>query len=343
MEANTQQSSGVLTTGTEWPHPDGDPRLKWPALLESGFLTKRRIESWRLHQHCLCGCGRSVKLLRGRQGSWSYFTNKCWPRVARAHDLRPPPMAPKLRDPHWLERVLVENDARLCSVEDTKWYVALIRMDCDAQGLSVRSWARQKGVTSNWVYSLQNTAREGRRIKKYTAGAILTALGEPLPPDIKVRHVEHLRMMRQQKKVRRTDPPATTERSTLWRRRQVIKLLNEEPFCYHDDIYAALRARGVQISTGSLSRDFAALGVYRVLGVYVVDDVTPGEDIDEVAVKRALSGDRVPLNRAEKAEVANRLAAQGLSRSEAGVRANRHGRTLVRWGNQDASVDSAAS
>lgn len=336
MEAKTQP--------VEWPHPDGDPRLKWPALAESGFLTKRRIESWRLHRHCLCGCGRSTKFLRGRnEGSWSYFTNKCWPRVARAHDLRPPPMAPKLRDPRWLERVLAENEARLCSAEDTKWYVALIRLDCDAQGLSVRSWARQKGITSNWVYFVQNTAREGRRIKKYTAGQILTLLGEPLPPDIKARYVEHQRVMRKKKKMRRVDPPSTMERSTLWRRRQVMQLLNEEPYCYHDDIYAALRARGVQIGTGTLSRDLAALGAYRVLGVYVVDDMTPGQDVDEVAIRRAMSGDRVPLNPAEKAEVASRLEARGLSRGEAGAMANRSGRTLVRWGNQDDSADSAAS
>ncbi len=62
------------------------------------------------------------------------------------------------------------------------------------------------------------------------------------------------------------------------------------------------------------------------------DDVPPqrGPDIDDVAVERAMTGERVPLNAAEQAEAARRLTAQGVSLREIAARLHTSIRTVSR-------------
>ncbi len=62
------------------------------------------------------------------------------------------------------------------------------------------------------------------------------------------------------------------------------------------------------------------------------DDLPPerGLDIDEVAVERAMSGQRVALNAAEQAEAARRLTAQGVSLREIATRLRTSIRTVSR-------------
>ncbi|MDP9418176.1 MAG: hypothetical protein M3P48_10200 [Actinomycetota bacterium] len=56
----------------------------------------------------------------------------------------------------------------------------------------------------------------------------------------------------------------------------------------------------------------------------------PGPDIDEVAVERAMTGQRVPLNAAEQAEAARRLTARGVSLREIAARLHTSIRTASR-------------
>jgi hypothetical protein len=52
------------------------------------------------------------------------------------------------------------------------------------------------------------------------------------------------------------------------------------------------------------------------LPVIDYDDEPFGEDIDEIAVERAIRGDRVPLNRAERREAVRVLTARGLTEAQ---------------------------
>lgn len=201
---------GTATAGTDlplvWPHPDGDPRLKWPTLAE--HFTPKRLLAWVHHQKCLCGCGRETKALRGRSESGhSYFTNKCWPKIARKYDLRPAPTAPARRDPAWLEAVRKENDARLCTVEDTEWYVGMVVADCEDRQINFRQWAREKGFHEDYLYQLTRAAKHGQRITKYNAARLLKALGEKVPEDFERRYQGRIRQtkkrVREQAKAQR--------------------------------------------------------------------------------------------------------------------------------------------
>jgi hypothetical protein len=53
-------------------------------------------------------------------------------------------------------------------------------------------------------------------------------------------------------------------------------------------------------------------------------------DVDEVAVARAIAGDRTPLNRAERVRVVQRLAARGYSDAEIAARCHVNARTVER-------------
>lgn len=193
---------GVATIGTEtvWPHPSGDPRLRFPALDEAGVFTARRLHKWLTERRCLCGCGRRTQFIHSRQnsGQWSYFTHHCWANLAREVGITAPSATtyPARRDPKWLEGVRRENEARRCTREETSWYITLLLADIEDRGLNYRSWAREKGLSLQFVGSLVRVDRSGRCIQKYTAGTILKALGEKMPDDIKTRYVAHQRTLR---------------------------------------------------------------------------------------------------------------------------------------------------
>ncbi len=57
---------------------------------------------------------------------------------------------------------------------------------------------------------------------------------------------------------------------------------------------------------------------------------TGGKDIDEVAVERAVHGDRVALNTAERREAVRRLTVSGVSGPEIALRLGVCGRTVTR-------------
>lgn len=68
------------------------------------------------------------------------------------------------------------------------------------------------------------------------------------------------------------------------------------------------------------------------------DQPVPDDDVDEVAVARAVAGDRtVTLNRREAAEAHARLVAQGLSAAQVAERLGTTQRTAVRWKNGHTS------
>lgn len=208
MEVRMPQSpTGTTTAGTDlplvWPHPDGDPRLKWPIM--APHFTSKRLLAWINDRRCLCGCRRQVKWLHQRpeDGQFSYFTNRCWPKLARQYKFVQEPSAPVRRDPAWLESVRRENQARLCSVEDTRWYVMLIEADVEARGITYRQWSVEKGFGPDWIYLVTRAAREGERITKYNAARILKALGEKVPEDLETRYQQRVRQTRKRERAQR--------------------------------------------------------------------------------------------------------------------------------------------
>lgn len=189
-----------------WPHPDGDPRLRFPQIAAAGVFTPQRLLAWALRHKCLCGCGRFTKPLRGRaeEGNFSYFNRHCWAKVARDCGYGVAPSAivyPTRRDPKWLEAVRRENDDRRCSVEDTDWYVNMMVAHIEDVGITARAWCRQNDLSPQFVRMCLRSRDEGRRIMKYTAGVILKALGERMPPDIKTRYDSHMKAVRRRERV----------------------------------------------------------------------------------------------------------------------------------------------
>ena len=83
------------------------------------------------------------------------------------------------------------------------------------------------------------------------------------------------------------------------RQREILKLIESQGLHTHAELLAALQARGIAASQGTLSRDLRQLGVVKTADGYAAPTPSPGEDVSRAVLARLVSQFMVGIETAQ--------------------------------------------